>query len=128
MASAGFQSSGINATASQIEWKGVAEVCDDATHRTEDTCTYLHEFISKAGAAFVHIPKNAGTTIEDACEMSQTAHWPAYAQNECTEPPLFSQTPSFAVLREPVDRAISLVRTPARAIVPFLAGQCVPPR
>eukprot|EP00966_Prymnesium_polylepis_P225801 5222892-Prymnesium_polylepis.2 len=100
-------------------------MCDivTAAHSTEpaglrpDLCrnrsrTRLLYYADHVGLTFVHIPKNAGTTVEAALGSNgtgncDTMHTSArqYAQIDAQ---LFAAAPSFAVLREPVERTISL--------------------
>ena len=58
---------------------------------------------------FVHIPKNAGTSIEKHCEMDDTGHknWKYYYSKYVTE---WNEYTSFAVIRDPIDRFISCYR------------------
>jgi len=58
------------------------------------------------GLVFVHIPKNAGTSIEKTVGMRETGHrpWSVYARRFPQE---WQRYRSFAIIRDPVDRFIS---------------------
>lgn len=86
----------------------VASECDDPEQAMEHACRYLKSVVGASGTAFIHIPKNAGTFIEAAFNLSHSEHQTAASMAACEDPLELSAVPSFAVLREPVDRAISL--------------------
>ena len=58
---------------------------------------------------FVHVPKNAGTSIEKHCKMRGTGHnsWKIYKEKFPVE---WNNYLSFAVIRDPIDRFISCYR------------------
>ena len=62
-----------------------------------------------AGITFVHIPKNAGVSISRALYGRTLGHYSA-AQISRRDPHLLTHTYSFAVLRDPLERAISAYR------------------
>jgi hypothetical protein len=62
--------------------------------------------IREAGSLFIHIPKNAGMSISQALYREQIKHVSIryYAR---VAPELAAGTPSFALLRDPVERFLS---------------------
>ena len=62
--------------------------------------------IRRRRALFVHVPKNAGTTIATALYGSWIGHRTALF-SRTLDPTFFSQSTRFAVLRDPVDRFTS---------------------
>jgi hypothetical protein len=60
----------------------------------------------KYGLVFVHIPKNAGTTIQKCLEMRAIGHhpWQVYQKAHCRE---WQAYKSFAIFRDPIDRFVS---------------------
>lgn len=60
----------------------------------------------KAGVIFIHIPKNAGSSINDALYGQFMGHIPAQRIRQLT-PKTFTNLPSFALLRDPVARCRS---------------------
>ena len=60
----------------------------------------------KRGALFVHVPKNAGTTIATALYGSWIGHRTALF-SRTVDPTFFFQSTRFAVLRDPVERFTS---------------------
>ncbi|WP_395331368.1 sulfotransferase family 2 domain-containing protein [Novosphingobium sp. BL-8H] len=67
----------------------------------------LHR-IRASGLLFIHVPKNAGTSISDRLYGAQTKHASAiyYAR---TAPDLLA-LPSFAIVRDPIERFVSAYR------------------
>lgn len=64
---------------------------------------------ARAGVIFIHVPKAAGTAISHALYGRALGHVPATAvARHCPE--LWQRAESFAVLRGPVDRALSAWR------------------
>ncbi|MCB9411265.1 MAG: sulfotransferase family 2 domain-containing protein [Actinobacteria bacterium] len=61
------------------------------------------------GVVFVHIPKNAGVSISRALYGRPLGHFSA-REIQCRDPLLLDRTYSFAVLRDPLERAISAYR------------------
>ncbi|MBB5687314.1 sulfotransferase family 2 domain-containing protein [Sphingobium boeckii] len=62
--------------------------------------------IRAAGALFIHIPKNAGTSISNALYGRQIKH-ASLRYYESVAPDLLENVPSFAILRDPVQRFLS---------------------
>ena len=54
----------------------------------------------------VHIPKNAGTSIEKCLDMKETGHWD-WAHYATKFPSEWKDYKTFAVIREPLDRFVS---------------------
>ncbi|MEM7507112.1 MAG: sulfotransferase family 2 domain-containing protein [Pseudomonadota bacterium] len=64
---------------------------------------------AQAGVIFVHVPKAAGTSISHLLYGRSLGHLPAVAiRRHC--PVLWSDLPSFAVMRAPLERALSAWR------------------
>ena len=61
------------------------------------------------GLIFIHVPKNAGTAINHALYGRSFSHFPASFLRSCA-PELFARFPSVALLRDPVERAVSAYR------------------
>ncbi|WP_417536884.1 hypothetical protein [Methylophaga sp.] len=55
---------------------------------------------------FIHVPKNAGTTISTQLYGGHIGHRSARYYQSC-DPDFFSRTKSFAIYRNPVDRFVS---------------------
>jgi hypothetical protein len=55
---------------------------------------------------FIHVPKNAGTAISQAIYGRGLAHYRAWFYRRL-DPAFYEATPSFAILRDPIDRFIS---------------------
>lgn len=64
------------------------------------------EQIRKAGLLFIHIPKNAGMSVAEAVYGQQVNH-DSIRYYQKARPDMVEALPSFAVLRDPVDRFIS---------------------
>lgn len=62
--------------------------------------------IWRAGLLFIHIPKNAGMSVSDAIYGEPVDH-SSIRYYQKARPDLVDALPSFAVLRDPVDRFIS---------------------
>lgn len=62
--------------------------------------------IRRAGLLFVHVPKNAGMSISRALYGRQIKH-SRIRYYERVAPDLVRELPSFAILRDPVDRFLS---------------------
>lgn len=60
----------------------------------------------KAGMIFVHVPKNAGSSVNDALYGQFMGHIPAWRIKQLA-PKTFTRFPSFALLRDPVNRCRS---------------------
>ena len=60
----------------------------------------------QCGAVFVHVPKNAGSSISRALYGRSLGHKTAQ-EMMAYNPKLFQELDSFAVLRDPLERAIS---------------------
>ena len=60
----------------------------------------------RAGVAFIHIPKNAGTSINFALYGRSFGHKSA-SLLRAMDPHAYSEVESFAVLRDPIERTIS---------------------
>lgn len=60
----------------------------------------------RCGAFFIHVPKNAGTSISKAVYGKQLSHWTLrdYISYQEDLPRIY---PFFAILRDPVDRFLS---------------------
>lgn len=63
----------------------------------------------RTGAIFVHVPKVAGSTISAALYRGSLGHFTA-VEMAAYDPDWFARLPSFAVLRDPVERALSAWR------------------
>jgi hypothetical protein len=80
-------------------------------------------------ALFVHVPKNAGTTIASALYGSWIGHRTALFC-QASDPAFFRRSTRFAVLRDPVDRFISaywFLRNGGgsdRKVAPWFARSC----
>ena len=64
------------------------------------------EAFRRAGIAFIHIPKNAGTSINFALYGRSFGHMTAAFLRE-VDAHAYSEVESFAALRDPVERAVS---------------------
>ena len=67
---------------------------------------YAVRDIERAGIIFIHIPKTGGTSISKVLYRRNLPHFGAafYAKHA---PASFGRLPSFAVIRDPIERAIS---------------------
>ncbi|MEM8698597.1 MAG: sulfotransferase family 2 domain-containing protein, partial [Pseudomonadota bacterium] len=63
----------------------------------------------RAGVIFVHVPKAAGSTISEALYRRSLGHFTA-REMAAYDHTWFERLPSFAVLREPVERTYSAWR------------------
>jgi len=63
----------------------------------------------KAGVIFIHVPKNAGTSVNEAVYGRFMGHVPARLVSRLA-PRAFASLPSFSLLRDPVDRCRSAYR------------------
>lgn len=84
-------------------------------------CERLRMYL-KLGTAFVHIPKNAGTSVELAtlgilpCSNTSAAKQPCGSEHataatlRACSPHRFDVTETFAILRHPIARALSMYR------------------
>lgn len=59
---------------------------------------------------FVHIPKNAGTSVAEALDMEKTWHYTALDYRRMLGYPAYAWRYSFAFVRNPWDRFLSLYR------------------
>lgn len=65
--------------------------------------------IRAAGVLFVHIPKNAGTSVSEALYGHKIKH-DTLRYYERVAPDLVATLPSFAIVRDPVERFVSAYR------------------
>ena len=72
-------------------------------------CSRLDQYLRATSGrlAFVHITKTGGTSIEHAFNLSGSCHSTANAMRSCDHS-AFERALSFAIIRHPLDRAISL--------------------
>jgi len=72
-------------------------------------CDYLNRYIraTQGHGVFIHITKTGGTSIEHAFGLRGSCHWSAMELRACNAP-AFDRALSFAVIRHPLDRAVSL--------------------
>ncbi|WP_417261276.1 sulfotransferase family 2 domain-containing protein [Celeribacter sp.] len=69
--------------------------------------------VRRAGVIFIHVPKNAGTTIAKQLYGRHIGHRTARFYRDA-DPTFFQKTPSFALLRDPVERFVSAYDFAAR--------------
>ena len=62
--------------------------------------------IRDAGVLFIHVPKNGGMSISHALYGMQIRH-PSIRYYQCVAPDIVASMPSFAVIRDPIDRFLS---------------------
>ena len=67
---------------------------------------YIPEQFYQNNIIFIHIPKNAGTSISMALYGARHDHRPAHFYQNI-DPVFFSKTPSFAMVRNPYERTLS---------------------
>lgn len=65
--------------------------------------------IRRVGTLFVHVPKNAGMSVSHALYGRQVKH-STIRYYQRVAPDLASATPSFAVIRDPIERFLSAYR------------------
>lgn len=68
--------------------------------------SYVLEPLKRRSLIFIHIPKNAGTSISTAIYGRGLAHYRASFYRQL-DPAFYDSLPSFAILRDPIDRFLS---------------------
>jgi hypothetical protein len=66
----------------------------------------LRDLFNRYGIAFIHIPKNAGTSVEAALYRYSVKHR-TWEEVRKYDPDGFAQWIKFAIVREPIDRFLS---------------------
>lgn len=75
-------------------------------------CQRFNQMVSRSAnetrpIGFVHVPKTGGTSIEHAIGFAKSCHATARDFQECS-PKTFEKTFTFAAIRNPIDRIVSL--------------------
>lgn len=88
----------------EIGWRMMPSRMIDRSQPKPDP--QLEDVFLKRGLILIHIPKNAGTSVEDALFGYRVRHrtWNEI-KSEC--PRAWQQLPKIAILRDPVDRFLS---------------------
>jgi len=87
----------------RLGWPGLVDTSACA-------CRRLCEYLTRSGGAavFVHIPKTAGSSIEHAFGVRGSCHATATELRRCNSSAYDAAPASFATLRHPLTRALSL--------------------
>jgi chondroitin 4-sulfotransferase 11 len=70
----------------------------------------MYNYSEKHNILFVHIPKNAGTSIINSLEMTNTEHYPLSVLQGYMDKETFDNAIKIAVIRNPWERMVSYYR------------------